>query len=77
MINLVNSHDLKSMSIFINKNNYNYKKLLNDKHINEIYIDILKELIKELNLHQPSILRLDSYLLRKYRFYFKKPSTKN
>ena len=70
MINVLNDLDLYSLSIFIDKKNPKFRKTKNKKHNNEIYIEMIDKLIKNIPIQKPIILRIDNYILRKFRNYF-------
>ena len=53
MINILNKLNIKSLSIYVDKKSPKFKKLYNEKHNNEIYIEIMKELIKNLSIENP------------------------
>ena len=76
MINKLNKLNIKSLSIYIDKKDPKFKKMYNEKHNNEIYTCIMKELIKYIKIETPFILRLDHYILRKFKDFFEITITK-
>ena len=64
-LNALNELNFQSYSIVINKNNPLNKRLLKKRPYNQIYMDMVIELLKKINLQEPFILKMDRYLPRK------------
>ncbi|MDR3062830.1 MAG: hypothetical protein LBU40_01660 [Methanobrevibacter sp.] len=62
----LNELDFKAYSIVMDKNDLKNKQLLNKHNSNEIYMDMVIELLKMIDLKNPYILRMDKFLPRKY-----------
>lgn len=65
-LNELNKLEFSAYSIVMNKENYQNKKLIKDKKINDIYIDIILQLLEKINLEDAFILILDKSLPKKY-----------
>jgi len=63
----LNKLDFKAYTIVMNKNQYQNKKLLKENHYNDIYIDMVINLLEKINLNQSFIFRLDRSLPKRDR----------
>ncbi|KZX17610.1 DUF3800 domain-containing protein [Methanobrevibacter filiformis] len=65
-LNELNKLDFNSYSIIINKKDHNNLNLFKNNNKNEIYIDIVLELLKKIELNKPFTIRMDKFLPSKY-----------
>ncbi|MGL6299047.1 MAG: DUF3800 domain-containing protein [Methanobacteriaceae archaeon] len=72
MLKKLQSVNIESYSIVLNKENYHVKRLLGEKNINESYITIVGMLIKKMNIKNSAVIRLDNFVLDKYKNHLKK-----
>ena len=65
-LNELNKLNFNSYSMIFNNNDSLNKRLLKKYSINQIYMDMVIELLKKINLNTPFILRMDRQLPRKF-----------
>jgi hypothetical protein len=76
-LNNLNKLDFKAYTIVIDKKQYSNKLLLKENHYNDIYIDMVIDLLEKINLNQSFIFRLDKSLPKRDREKLTKLILKN
>ncbi|MGL6298429.1 MAG: DUF3800 domain-containing protein [Methanobacteriaceae archaeon] len=72
MIDKLNNSNINSYSIILNKQKLEIKKVLMEKNANEVYMELVYNLLFKMDINKNIVLRMDNFVIKKHRKEFKK-----